>query len=98
MGKTKKRGLREEIEYLAWLARVELTEREKVLFTKQLGDILTYFRKLDEVETRGVKPTYHVLDLVNVLRSDEVKPSQAEKVLRNVPQSKGRYVKAPRMG
>ncbi len=93
----RKKGLsKKEIEHIAWLARIELSKKEVNLFAHQLSDILTYFAKIDEVDTEDVPPSYHVLDLINVLRKDEIKPSR-EETFQTVPQTKGRFVKAPRM-
>jgi len=87
-----------EIEHLAWLARIELTEEEKELFAKQLNQILEYFRKIDEVDTEGVPPTHHVLDLVNVFREDEVTPSlPVEEALKNAPKKEKLFIKAPKI-
>jgi len=88
---------RKEIKHIAWLAKVDLTKKEEEFFTKQLNQILNYFRKIDEVDTKGAPPTYHVVELTNVLRPDEVKPSKPSKVIQNVPESKSGYVKAPRI-
>ncbi|MBS7609444.1 Asp-tRNA(Asn)/Glu-tRNA(Gln) amidotransferase subunit GatC [Candidatus Bathyarchaeota archaeon] len=89
---------KEEVKHLAWLARMKLSNKEIDAFSQQLSQILQYFRKIDEVDTEGIEPTYHVLDLTNVFRKDEPRTFPAEEVLRNVPEKKGRYVKAPRMG
>lgn len=89
---------KEQVEHIAWLARVELSKEEKKLFTKQLNEILEYFRKIDELDTGKVPPTYHVLDLVNVFRGDEVKPSLSkEDSTRNAPKKEGMYLKAPKI-
>jgi aspartyl-tRNA(Asn)/glutamyl-tRNA(Gln) amidotransferase subunit C len=93
-----KKGIsRKEIEHIAWLARVELSKKELEVFSKQLNEILAYFAKIDEVDTEGIPPSHHVLDFSNVFREDEVKSSLSEENLRNVPQTKGRFVRAPRM-
>lgn len=97
MRQRKRDGLK-EIEHLAWLARIELTKKEKAMFVKQLGGVIAYFEKIDEVDTEGVEPTYHVSDLTNVFRPDEPRFCDVEPILRNVPERKGRFVKAPRMG
>ncbi|MEM3383125.1 MAG: Asp-tRNA(Asn)/Glu-tRNA(Gln) amidotransferase subunit GatC [Nitrososphaerales archaeon] len=97
MIKSKKRISKEEIEKIAWLARIEISKKELELFSKQLNDILVYFSKIDEVNTESIPPSYHVLDLVNVLRKDEAKPSSFEEILQIIPQTKGKFVKAPRM-
>ncbi|MCP8323526.1 MAG: Asp-tRNA(Asn)/Glu-tRNA(Gln) amidotransferase subunit GatC [Candidatus Methylarchaceae archaeon HK02M2] len=84
------------IKKIAWLARIELQKKEINLFTNQLNDILAYFAKIDEVNVENIPPAYHVLEIVNVLRKDEVKPS-LEQTFQTVPQTKGRFVKAPKM-
>jgi len=87
---------KEEVEHTAWLARIELSEDEKALFTRQLNEILDYFQKIDEVDTEDVPPTFHVLDLVNIYREDEVHPSlPAEDVLKNAPKKEKRFFRAP---
>jgi aspartyl-tRNA(Asn)/glutamyl-tRNA(Gln) amidotransferase subunit C len=86
------------IKHLSWLARIELSDEEERLFLSQLDDILSLFKQIDKVPLVGVQPTYHALKLTNVWRPDEVEPSMSEEILKNVPQLKGRYVKAPRMG
>jgi aspartyl-tRNA(Asn)/glutamyl-tRNA(Gln) amidotransferase subunit C len=94
----RKKGIsKEQIEKIAWLARVEISKKELELLSKQLNDILAYFTKIDEVDTKDVPPSYHVLDLFNVFRKDEVKPYPHEEIFRIVPQTKGKFIKAPRM-
>ena len=65
----------EEVEKIATLARLELTEEEKSAFQKQLSSILAYVEKLQAVETSDVEPLSHVAALGNVLREDEAHPS-----------------------
>ncbi|HIE14761.1 TPA: Asp-tRNA(Asn)/Glu-tRNA(Gln) amidotransferase subunit GatC [Candidatus Bathyarchaeota archaeon] len=87
-----------EVEHIARLTRIELTEEEKNVFTKQLNDILDYFAKIDEVNTERIPPTYHVIDLVNVFRKDEVQESiKREEALRNAPRREKGFFKAPRI-
>jgi len=89
---------REEVEHVAWLARIELSEEEKHLFTEQFNQILDFFKKIDEVDTEGVPPTYHVLDLLNVYRRDETSSSlAAEEALKNAPKGEKGFFKAPRI-
>ncbi len=89
---------REEIEHIAWLARIELDEGEKERFEKQLGSILDYFSVLDELDTEGVEPTYHVVGLRDVMRRDEPKePLSQEEALKNAPKRDGGYFKGPRI-
>ncbi len=89
---------KKQVEHIAWLARVELSEEEKELFTKQFNEILEYFRKIDELDTEKVPPTYHILDLTNIFRKDEVKPSLSkEDSTRNALKKEGMYLKAPKI-
>ena len=89
---------RDEVEHVAWLARIELSEEEKRLFTEQFNQILDFFEKIDEVDTEGVPPTYHVLDLLNVYRGDRIGPSLAtEEALKNAPKEEKGFFKAPRI-
>ncbi len=93
-----RRITKEQVEHVAWLARVELSEEEKEIFTRQLNEILEYFQKIDLIDTEDAPPIYHVLDLVNVCRRDAVTPSiGAEAALHNAPKSKGGHFKAPRI-
>ena len=94
----KRRITAKEVEHVARLAHVELSDDEKRLFTEQFNEILDYFKKIDEVDTEGVEPTYHVLDLENVSRKDKTKPSLSTKeALRNAPKKEKKFVKAPRI-
>jgi len=82
----KRRITREEVEHIAWLAHKELTEEEKILFTEQFNRILDYFKKIDEADTESIPPTYHVLDLVNAYRKDDVEESlPRDESLKNAP-------------
>jgi len=64
-----------EVEYIARLARIELTTDELQYYTSQLDRILEYINKLKEVNVEKVEPTTGVFPLKNVLREDEIKPS-----------------------
>jgi aspartyl-tRNA(Asn)/glutamyl-tRNA(Gln) amidotransferase subunit C len=79
---------------VAHLARLELTAEEEQKLGAQLGSILTYIEKLKEVDVSNVEPTAHAFPLVNVTRSDEVRPSLPhEEAMRNAPaQSNGLFV------
>ena len=77
---------KEEVEKVAKLARLEITETEKVAFSAQLSSILTYMEQLKGLNTEGVEPTATVLEQTNVFREDEVRPSlPADKALANAP-------------
>ncbi|MBD2847770.1 Asp-tRNA(Asn)/Glu-tRNA(Gln) amidotransferase subunit GatC [Paenibacillus sp. IB182496] len=75
-----------DVEHVANLARLELSEEEKEQFTGQLNAILNYAEKLGELDTSGVEPTTHVLPITNVMREDEPRPSTGvDKAMRNAP-------------
>lgn len=94
----KRRITKKEVEHVAWLAHVDLSEEEKRIFTEQFNEILDYFEKIDDAETEDVPPTYHVLDLVNVYREDEAAESiKREDALRNAPKKEKGFFKAPRI-
>jgi aspartyl-tRNA(Asn)/glutamyl-tRNA(Gln) amidotransferase subunit C len=89
---------KKQVEHVAWLAHIELSDEEKALFTEQFNDILEFFKKIDSVDTKGVEPTYHVLDLNNVYRKDETTPSlPTEEALKNAPKKEKKFIKAPRI-
>jgi len=88
----------EEIDHIAWLAHIELTEEEKTIFVEQFNEILDYFEKIYKADTEEVPPTYHVLDLVNVCRDDEEKESlNREEALENAPEKEKGFFKAPKI-
>ncbi len=89
---------KEDVLHVAHLARLELTEEEKEMYTKQLGDILGYFQSLAELDTQDVPPTAHVLPLVNVFREDEVgRHMPLEEVLANCPEREDNFFKVPKI-
>ena len=73
-----------DVEHVAKLARLELTEEEKEKFTRQLGDVLKYVEQMNEVDTTNVKPMAHAFDIVNVMRDDIVVYEQTkEQLMKN---------------
>lgn len=86
----------EEVEHVAKLARLDLTEEEKTLFAEQLSEILNYAKKLNELDTDHVEPTTHAMNLVNVMREDEQKPSwPLEKMMLNAPDEEDGQIRVP---
>ena len=80
----------EQVKHVANLARLAITEEEAVKFTKQLDAIITFAEQLNELDTANVEPTYHVLDMKNVLREDVAqKGLPREEVLKNAPDASG---------
>ncbi len=87
-----------EVEHVARLARLELTEEEKERMRAQLDSILSYIDKLNELDTSGVEPTSHVLPMTNVFREDEVRPSLSqEEALANAPDPHDLFLRVPRI-
>lgn len=85
-----------DVEHVALLSRLALSDEEKEMFAGQLSAILKYAEKLNELDTDGVEPTSHVLPLANVMREDEVRPSwPIEKVLANAPDDEDGHFKVP---
>jgi aspartyl-tRNA(Asn)/glutamyl-tRNA(Gln) amidotransferase subunit C len=77
-----------DLQQVAHLARLNLTEEEEQKFGAQLGQILGYIAKLNELDVSQVEPTAHAVPLVNVTRPDETRPSLSnEQALRNAPAS-----------
>jgi aspartyl-tRNA(Asn)/glutamyl-tRNA(Gln) amidotransferase subunit C len=89
---------REEVEHVARLARLHLTEAEIERMRAELAAILAYVDKLRTLDVEGVEPTSHAVPLVNVLRDDAVRPSvPVDDMLRNAPDRRENYVRVPRI-
>ena len=87
---------REDVEKVALLARLKLSPAELELLTTQLGQILTYVDILNEVDTEDVEPMAHAVEMSNVFREDEQRPSlPRELALANAPKTDGRYFLVP---
>ncbi|MBS1251813.1 MAG: Aspartyl/glutamyl-tRNA(Asn/Gln) amidotransferase subunit C [Anaerolineales bacterium] len=77
---------REQVTHVAELAKLGLTDEEMDQFGDQLSAILEYAEKIQELDTEAIPPTASVLDVQNVMRDDEVRPSMSrEDVLANAP-------------
>ncbi len=87
-----------DVEHVAKLARLALTEEEKNKFSKQLDDILKYVEQMNEVDTTGVEPMSHAIDLSNVMREDVVRYEQTkEELMDNAPDREGDFFKVPKI-
>ena len=87
-----------DVEHVAKLARLELTEDEKEKFTRQLGDVLKYVEQMNEVDTTDVKPMAHAFDVVNVMREDKVVYEQTkEELMKNAPDVEDGFFKVPKI-
>ncbi len=86
----------EEVKHVANLARLAITEEEAAKFQKQLDAIISFAEELNEIDTEGIEPTSHVLDMKNVLREDKAtKGLPVEEVLRNAPEHQEGQIKVP---
>lgn len=86
----------EQVEHVAELARLDLTEEEKAQFTEQLNAILKYAEQISELNTELVEPTTHVMPITNVMRDDTVRPSwPLDKVMANAPDEEDGQFKVP---
>jgi aspartyl-tRNA(Asn)/glutamyl-tRNA(Gln) amidotransferase subunit C len=89
---------KQEVEHVAKLARLELSNGEQEMFTDQLSNILTYVEQLNELDTKGVEPTSHVLDINNVMRDDVSAGSLTqERALANAPDKAAGYYRVPKI-
>lgn len=85
---------KDDVEHVAWLARLSLNDEEKEKFTRQLSVILDHAGKIAEADTSDVEPTSHVLPLRNVFRRDETRACLSqEEALANAPKKeRGAFV------
>lgn len=89
---------KETVNYLAKLAHLELDGAERERMTGQLSAILEAAEKVRELDTEGVRPTAHVIDMKGVFREDEVKESlPLSEVLKNTPYKEEDFFKVPKM-
>ena len=87
-----------DVEHVAKLARLELTEEEKEKFTRQLGDVLKYVDQMNEVDTDDVEPLSHPIDFVNVMRDDKIYYEQTkEELMQNAPDEENGFFKVPKI-
>jgi aspartyl-tRNA(Asn)/glutamyl-tRNA(Gln) amidotransferase subunit C len=87
-----------DVKYVAHLARLALTPEEEQKLSAQLGNILGYIEKLRELDVSNVEPTAHAVPMVNVTRTDEVRPSlPREAALRNAPRQAGGLFVVPKI-
>ena len=88
-----------EVEHIANLARIKLTEKEKEKFKKELSLILDYVKKLNELDTEGVEPLYQTTGIINALREDEYRgdfvmdENLNEKLINQAPNKENRFIK-----
>ena len=89
---------KKDIEKIAELARLKFTEEELDNFTPQMNEILSYMDKLNELDSKNVKPLSHPVEQTNVFREDELKPSiSTEDALKNAPSKDEHHFKVPKV-
>ena len=87
-----------DVEHVAKLARLELSESEKEMFTHQLGDVLAHVEKMNEVDTTNVEPMNHPIDFTNVMRKDvKIYENTREELMANAPDVEGEFFKVPKI-
>ena len=86
------------IQYVARLARIDLSAEEQQRLGDQLGNILGYIAQLKEVDVEGIEPTAHAVPLTNVTRPDEARPPMDhDDALRNAPAKAGGLFVVPKI-
>jgi aspartyl-tRNA(Asn)/glutamyl-tRNA(Gln) amidotransferase subunit C len=89
---------RDEVEHIARLSRLALSEAEAERMREQLSGILAYIDKLRALDTGGVEPTSHAVPLLNVMREDEPRPCLTQdEALANAPDRSDSSFRVPRI-
>jgi aspartyl-tRNA(Asn)/glutamyl-tRNA(Gln) amidotransferase subunit C len=89
-----------DVEYVARLARLKLSDQEKEKFTEQLTSILDYVDQLKELDTDNIEPTSHAIKMGNVWREDVLSPSSDEErelILSNAPDREENFFKVKKV-
>ena len=94
MGKITK----DDVAYVASLAQLSLDDQACERLVKEMGDILQYMDKLNELDTEGIEPTMHAMAMTNVFREDVVGHSlERDQALMNAPRTDGEYFLVPKI-
>lgn len=89
---------KDEVAYVAHLARLEFTEVQAEKFTSQLNNILLYMEMLNRVDTEGIEPMTHAIARTNAFREDLVTPSLGRDLtLANAPDARGDFFRVPKV-
>lgn len=87
---------KEQVNHIAHLSRLEIQEDEVDGYIEKLEKVVDLFNELNSVDTENIKPTYHVLDLVNVFREDIAQEGMnREEVLKNSKETEAGQFKVP---
>ena len=86
----------EQVEHIAMLARLQLSEKEKVRYRQQLSQILDYAARLQELDTSGILPTASVMTPRSMLRDDVSRPGMSlEQLMANAPEISDEQFRVP---
>jgi aspartyl-tRNA(Asn)/glutamyl-tRNA(Gln) amidotransferase subunit C len=89
---------RQDVEHVARLSRLALSDAELERMREQLSSILAYIDTLRALDTAGVEPTSHAVPMVNVMRDDENRPClPQDEALANAPERRGDYARVPKI-
>lgn len=89
---------REDVHYVANLAQLSLDADAEDRLVREMGDILSYMDKLNELNTDGVEPMMHVMEVSNVFRDDDLGTSlDRDTAFKNAPKTDGEYFIVPRI-
>jgi aspartyl-tRNA(Asn)/glutamyl-tRNA(Gln) amidotransferase subunit C len=87
-----------EVEHVAMLARLNIPEEDLEAYTRQMGDILKWIQKLEELDTKELEPTAHVLPVHNVFREDIVRDSiDREEAVKGAPEVQEGQFRVPKI-
>ena len=85
---------KEEIEHIAKLSRLDLTDKEIEKFKNQLSSILEYIKQLEKVDAKNLEPIGNITGLFNISREDKIQQSfSQEEMLKNAPETEDKFVK-----
>ena len=88
----------EEVKHVAWLCRIDLEEEEIEDYKEKFNDILNYFKKVNEIDTENIEPTFQIIKDTNRFREDEIKESLSEaEIFQNIPKKKDKFIKGPKI-
>ncbi|MDF1612875.1 MAG: Asp-tRNA(Asn)/Glu-tRNA(Gln) amidotransferase subunit GatC [Stygiobacter sp.] len=89
---------KEDVKYIASLAKLKFDENEIEKFTEQFNEIISYIEKLNELDTSNVEPLAHPFESNNVFRNDELKKSAStEEALKNSPSKTEEFFRVPKV-
>lgn len=87
-----------EVEHVAQLARLRIDDKDAERLTEQMNSILSYMEKLNKLDTEGIEPMAHALNLDTPYREDEARPSlENDEALGNAPQRDGSFFLVPKV-